>query len=43
MFKVIELGRKVLGFKNQNGMVLEVRAMLTGLLVIEESMQQQVM
>lgn len=43
MFKVIELGRKVLGFKNQNGMVLEVRAMLIGLLVVEKSMQQQVM
>jgi len=41
MFKVIKLGRKLLGFKNTNAMVLEVGAKLTGLLVIEESVQQQ--
>lgn len=43
MFKVIKLGEKWLGFKNTNGIVLEVREKLTGLLVTEKSMQQQVL
>lgn len=43
MFKAIKLERKLLGFKHTNGMILEVRAKLTGLLVTEESRQQQVL
>lgn len=37
MFEVIKVGRKLLGFRNTNGMVLEVRAKSTGVLVTKES------
>lgn len=33
MFEVIKVGRKLLDFKNTNGMLLEVRAKSTGVLV----------
>lgn len=43
VFKVIKPGRKLLSFKNTNGIILVVRGKLTELLVTEESMQQQVL
>lgn len=43
MFEVIKVGRKLLGFKNTNGMLLEVGAKSTGVLVTEEATQQQVL
>lgn len=42
MFEVIKVRRK-LGFKNTNGMLLEIRTKSTGVLVTEESTQQQVL
>jgi len=43
MFRVTKLERKMLAFKDTNGTFLRGRAKLTGLLVIEESTQQQVL